>query len=204
MEIVKQRTYFGVNQYTDCAAAYFLLDLGDFYGLTLEELQNEFIVRLAQFIPAVSAILSVNRRDGQAAGQQTEFPKPVMAGMFEVVVRQLLCDVGENALFFEIKPAQNPGQVEIIYACSDQEVAQRAGELAFRLISMLLPAAETDGQFNFAADKQALFHFARSRGYPLMSRAIQSVAEECLIPVFKLNRWPLTAQLYLLFSPGCR
>jgi cyanophycin synthetase len=185
LKILQSQVFRGPNYYSYEPSIRLLVDLGSLEQWPSNTLKG-FTVALLEMLPGLKDhTCSVGKRGGFLERLQDG---TWLGHVAEHVALELQRETGSHVYRGKTRGAGAPGQYNVIYGYSEEQVGLAAGKLAVRIVNHLVQA-ETD--FDFLVELETLIRLAERRAFGPSTQAIIDEAAARDIPYMRLNEQSL-------------
>lgn len=193
MKILERRVFRGPNLYAHFPVIRFILDLG--------HLEQWPTAKIPGFVDALVTAIPTLGEHGCSYGEPGGFIRRMreeegtwLGHVLEHVAIELQQLSAAQVTFGKTRSTGNPNEYTVVFEFEEERVGNAAGDLALKLLHHLLPAdlraeagIDTDDDFDFAAELEALISFAQGRQLGPSTASLVRAAEERDIPWLRLN-----------------
>jgi cyanophycin synthetase len=191
MKLVETRVYRGPSPYGYRPVIRMTIDL--------EELEQFPSAKIDGFVDRLLADIPTLDEHGCSYGEPGGFVRRLREGTWfghitEHVALELQCLAGTPVTYGKTRSAGRDGVYHVIYSYEQEQVGRRAGELALRYLTSVLPdgfPAKLLGPFDFKAELEALVRLAERVALGPSTRSLVDEAKRRNIPTLRLNEQSL-------------
>ncbi len=190
MKVLETRVYRGPNLYALRPVIRLKMDLMELEQFPTAKLPG-FVERLLAIMPSLGEHTCSYDHAGGFVRRMTEDEGTWMGHVLEHVALELQCLAGTPVTYGKTRSRGLPaGHYHVIYSYLEESVGLRAGELAYQLLTTLLPpdrAAYNPEPFDYPHHLERLVRLAQRRAFGPSTAALVKAAEERDIPWIRLN-----------------
>jgi cyanophycin synthetase len=185
LRILQSQVFRGPNYYSYDPSIRLLVDLGSLEHWPSNTIRG-FTVALLEMLPGLKDhTCSVGKRGGFLERLEDG---TWLGHVAEHVALELQRETGSHVYRGKTRGAGAPGQYNVIYGYSEEQVGLAAGKLAVRLVNHLVQA---DPDFDFLVELETLIRLAERRAFGPSTQAIIDEAAARDIPYMRLNEQSL-------------